>query len=564
MGNIMTNIVYNTMVKKGKESLRDIDANSRRAEAISEELLFKLLDKNKETEYGKKHDFANIHTIEDYKKKVPFSEYDDYQPYIKRMVEDNEKNLLTAEEPKHYALSSGSVGVPKHIPVSQEQLDIYSKYGTAMLFGVMDEYYRNTTGSKVPPGKGLNNIELKMMETKHGVPKGAISATLLKPVKNLVGHISTTPWTVCCPPCEMNGKYMKALFALAERDLAYFDSSFMTGLVDIMDYIKENWEMLCDNIEHGEIDASIDIPGQIRSELEALIKADKQRAMELRAEFKKGFDTPIIPRIWPKVFYVGAIGTGGFFTYTRKMRRYTGKNIPFDNLCYAASEAFIAVCRRSGDDSYVLVPEGGFYEFIPMNSDDEESTVTMEELEIGEDYEIVVTNISGFYRYKLKDVIRVTGFYNQAPLIQFVYRKSQLLSIAGEKTNEEALRWSVEQFIKDTELTIADYSVYADADTEPGHYVVLMEPQEIVNKEDIEKYRTIIEEKLMQANPSYGDKVRTGILGKTELVFLQQQTYQLYRDMMIMKGTSPNQLKPVRIIDTPMKEKFFFGLKERY
>ena len=199
-----------------------------------------------------------------------------------------------------------------------------------------------------------------------------------------------------------------------------------------------------------------------------------------------------------------------------------------------------------------------------MNSDDEESTVTMEELEIGEDYEIVVTNISGFYRYKLKDVIRVTGFYNQAPLIQFVYRKSQLLSIAGEKTNEEALRWSVEQFIKDTELAIADYSVYADADTEPGHYVVLMEPQEIVNKEDIEKYRTIIEEKLMQANPSYGDKVRTGILGKTELVFLQQQTYQLYRDMMIMKGTSPNQLKPVRIIDTPMKEKFFFGLKERY
>ena len=68
----------------------------------------------------------------------------------------------------------------------------------------------------------------------------------------------------------------------------------------------------------------------------------------------------------------------------------------------------------------------------------------------------------------------------------------------------------------------------------------------------------------MQANPSYGEKIRTGILGKTELIFVQQQTYQLYRDMMIMKGVSQNQLKPVRVIDTPMKLKFFYGLRERY
>ena len=34
----------------------------------------------------------------------------------------------------------------------------------------------------------------------------------------------------------------------------------------------------------------------------------------------------------------------------------------------------------------------------------------------------------------------------------------------------------------------------------------------------------------------------------------------MYREM---KGTSPNQLKPVRVIDTPMKERFFF-LKEDF
>ena len=69
---------------------------------------------------------------------------------------------------------------------------------------------------------------------------------------------------------------------------------------------------------------------------------------------------------------------------------------------------------------------------------------------------------------------------------------------------------------------------------------------------------------MMQANPSYGEKIRTGALGKLELVFLQQQTYQLYRDLQIMKGISVNQLKPVRVIDTPEMERFFFGLKEQY
>ena len=482
------------------------------------------------------------------------------------MVEKGESNLITAREPKHYALSSGSVGVPKHIPVSQEELDIYSKYGTAMALGVADEYFHNTTGKAAPVGKALNAVELKMMETPHGVPKGAISATLMKPLKGIIPYFSTAPWCVICPEGDMDMKYLKARMGLAERDVAFIDGAFMTALVDIMDYIKENHEMLCDDIEHGTINEDVNVPEGTREALAEYIKPDKKRADELRKEFAAGFDTPIIPRIWPKCAWVGGIGTGGFFTYAKKMRKYAGKNIPFNNLCYAASESFIAVARHFGDESYVLVPEGGFYEFIPMKEGKEETeeTLTIDELEAGEDYEIVVTNISGFYRYRIKDVIRVTGFYNESPLIQFVYRKSQLLSIEGEKTNEEAVRWTTEQFIKETGIQINDYSVYANTDSQPGHYTFLLEPDHIIPKEDIPHLRDVLDAKMGQANPSYGDKVRTGVLAPMELVLIQQQTYQLYRDLMIMKGTSANQLKPVRIIDTPMKERFFFGLKEEY
>ena len=83
-------------------------------------------------------------------------------------------------------------------------------------------------------------------------------------------------------------------------------------------------------------------------------------------------------------------------------------------------------------------------------------------------------------------------------------------------------------------------------------------------KERIDFCRDILERCLIHANPTYSEALRNGSLGKLYLVFLQQETYRLYRDMMIMKGTSSNQLKPVRVIDSPMKEKFFFELRERY
>ncbi len=562
-GLIVTRAVNRVLIKRGRKAMRELDQNSRRAISISEELLLRLLDENKDTEYGKLYDFANIHSIDDYRKKVPFSYYDDYEPYIRRMIENNERNLISSREVVHYALSSGSVGVPKHIPVCRETLENYGKYGTCMCFGVMDEFYRNTTGHSFKRGYGVNTLELQFKETKHGIPKGAISGNIMKQIKDICGYFLCPPWDVINPKEDMDIKYLRAFFALSHRDITFLDGAFMASLVDMVDYIIENKELLCRSIATGRIDPSIDISEERRKAFEETMKPDPKRAKELEDAFAQG-NKGILCRIWPHLQFVASIGTGGFFTYTKKMRRYTGRNIPYENLSYAASEGIFATARHAGDTSYVLIPDGGFYEFIPAKADDESQVLTIDQLEEGEDYEIIITNLSGFYRYRIKDVIRVTGFYNQSPMIQFVYRKSQLLSIEGEKTNEEAVRWAMEEFMKDTDQIINDYSVYADTDTKPGHYVFLMEPDQKVPKEKIPELRDAIEARMMQANPSYGEKIRRGILADLEILFLQPQTYQLYREVMIMRGTSVNQLKPVRVIDTPMKQKFFFSLKENY
>ena len=65
------------------------------------------------------------------------------------------------------------------------------------------------------------------------------------------------------------------------------------------------------------------------------------------------------------------------------------------------------------------------------------------------------------------------------------------------------------------------------------------------------------------ANDYYREYIENGHLGRMELVVLQPETYALYRDMLIYKGASANQLKPVHVIDNLLKERFFFGLEEK-
>ena len=138
-----------------------------------------------------------------------------------------------------------------------------------------------------------------------------------------------------------------------------------------------------------------------------------------------------------------------------------------------------------------------------------------------------------------------------------------MISIAGEKTNDEAVAWAISELKKAVGCEVLDYSIYADTDVEPGRYVVFAETEKPITDTSHEVCRDLIEEKLGIANPSFGKKIQTNVLGRTELHYVQSETYALYRDLQVKRGVSLNQLKPVRVIDNPVKEKFFFSLIDK-
>ena len=105
-----------------------------------------------------------------------------------------------------------------------------------------------------------------------------------------------------------------------------------------------------------------------------------------------------------------------------------------------------------------------------------------------------------------------------------------------------------------------EYSVYPDADTTPGHYVVLMESDREIAPEEWPRYSEILNRKLCETHDSYRKKILQKTILPLEAKFVQPQTYALYRDLKVMGGASPNQIKPVHVITNDKQKRFFFGL----
>ena len=561
---ILTWAITRVLTMKGRKSLAEMLRNCARANDLSRELLMKVVRDNKDTEYGKLQHFDRIRTIDDYKRLVPFSTYDNYAPYIERMVSNGEKNLITSYPIVQYAETSGSIGVPKKIPVSKQTMEIYTKYTITRVTALADAWHREHDHHGLPVGRGFNQLEIVDRTLPDGTPLGNISGSAAKSYKKLFPYYLTSPIPVLYPKGYIPMMYLKVRYALADRDTMFMFSVFMTNLVDMMNYIKSNWEWLVEDIRTGTFNPDVKLDEETKAELMKVTKSLPERAAELEREFRKGFDDPIIPRIWPKMSFISTIGTGGFAAYTRAMRSFSG-SVPIDFQVYGASESMMATCTHIEEPEFALLCDSCFFEFLPADAPaDCTDTLNIDQLEVGKEYEIIITNLSGFYRYRIKDVIRVLGYEGESPKITFSYRKSQLLDLAGDKITESMMDEAIRRTGEELGVNIIDYCVYPNRDESPSHYEFLIEPDRPLDPspEKCAEYLRILEKHLGEVNPVYKECVDTNEIAHAVLYVQQMQTHALWRDVKVHKGTSLNQVKPVRVLDTPMKKNFFYKLRE--
>ena len=550
--------VMRKYISSGLQALERMEQASLNAGKISYETLMRIIRENEDTEYGKKYGFRSISSYADFARQVPLSEYSDYEPYIERMLCFGEKNLLTSRDVVYYAHTSGSSGTSKMIPRTQEELDILFSTVFERAFALCEKSCLEKEGSGLPACKGINLMESRIGFTPAGVAHGAISEMLN--IREDTPFYNALPEEIIFPASEFDRRYVKMLFALREKHLSFLMSTFSPTLYDMITYLCDNWQSLCADLESGRTNPGIAMDKALRQRLDAHLSPDPERAEEIREIMTSHRKEAFIPLLWPDLKLIAAVGTSTFAPYIEKLRQHLGPDIAVDYLGYVSSESTIAAQLHEDEPSYLLLPFSGFYEFIPVDSEASETPLPMDQLEAGKEYELVLTNLSGFYRYRINDVIRVTGFHNNCPMIVFAYRKNQLVNMYGEKMADSVVQSAVQALSEESGTRILEYSVYPDAGVDPGRYIVLLESDEEIMPERWPFYSDILNRKLCEAHDSYRKKILQKTMRPLEVRFVQPQTYALYRDLKVMEGASPNQIKPVHVITDGKLKRFFFGL----
>ncbi len=525
---------------------------SRNADQVTEKMFKRIIRGNQHTEFGRRYDFAHIRTIEDYRRKVPYTTYEDYREYLERTSETGEQNLITSERIDFLAKTSGTTGVTKLIPVVNTSYKPYVKCASIFIRILTEQLKKRG----IPAGKGLNTIETECHISKGGVREGFISAYALSSAKMVIPAITCLPKEVFGYGDDVDMKYIKARYAMQDKHLVYIMSVFMSTLTDLVKYMMDNHQMLINDIRTGTIDPEVKLDPVLREKLEKKLRPDPQRADELKDIFMQGTDQLIVSRLWPDMSVIIAIGTGEFTPFTEKMRTFCEKDVVFCYEMYAASEALVASAMEAENKDYLLIPDGGFFEFLPVDQE-EPQPLLPHELKVGELYEIVVTSLSGLYRYRIKDVIRVTGFEGKNPLVQFGYRKEQLINITGVKLTIEHITNAIKGFEKQSGVQVLDYSLYTDTDFAPWRIVAFMELDGEVPKAKEDCLREILDEELTKVNPEYGRMLKIGECSPSVICQVKKNTYRQFRMQKVQNGASDNQVKTIRFIDSEEKYEFF-------
>ncbi|KAL0428768.1 UNVERIFIED_CONTAM: Jasmonoyl--L-amino acid synthetase JAR4 [Sesamum radiatum] len=251
--------------------------------------------------------------------------------------------------------------------------------------------------------------------------------------------------------------------------------------------------------------------------------------------------------------------------YLKKLRHYAGE-IPLLSADYGSSEGWIGanvnpkLCPELA--TFAVLPDIGYFEFIPLKEDisghEQERTcklsaepqpVGLTEVKVGEEYEIILTNFAGLYRYRLGDVVKVKGFHNSTPELQFVCRRNLLLTVNIDKNTEKDLQLAVEaaaKLLAEEKLEVVDFTSRVDFSTEPGHYVIFWEISGDPRDEILQECCNCLDRSFIDAGYVSSRKVNT--IGPLELRIVKRGTFHKILDHYVGLGAAVSQFKTPRCV----------------
>jgi hypothetical protein len=203
--------------------------------------------------------------------------------------------------------------------------------------------------------------------------------------------------------------------------------------------LGDNTDSIIKDVRDGTLSSSINIEPELRKMLEKNITPSKKRADFLEKAAAKG-NGRLLPRyVWPDLLLIGCWKGGSVGAYLDKFNQYYQENISVRDMGWLASEVRGSVPLSDIGDAGPLAIDTNVYEFFPADEEHKPEgceLLTVDQLELGKRYFVYITTHAGLYRYDMNDILEVTGFHNQTPMVRFVQKGKGVVSFTGEKLYE--------------------------------------------------------------------------------------------------------------------------------
>lgn len=385
-------------------------------------------------------------------------------------------------------------------------------------------------------------------------------------------NVYTSPDEAILCADSFQSMYTQMLCGLIERkQVLRLGAVFASGLLRAIRFLQLNWNQLAHDIRTGTLSPKI-TDSAIKDRMVPILKPDPQLADFITRKCSEDNWEGILTKIWPNTKYLDVIVTGAMAQYIPTLDYYSG-GLPLACTMYASSECYFGLnlnpMSKPSEVSYTIMPNMAYFEFLPhepnanrfSSRDLPLKLVDLVDVEVGKEYELVISTYAGLYRYRVGDILRVTGFHNSAPQFHFVRRKNVLLSIDSDKTDEAELQKAMEnasQLLKEFNTSVVEYTSYADTKTIPGHYVIYWEL--LVKDPDNSPSEEVLNQCCLEMEQSLNSVYRQGrvadnSIGPLEIRVVKNGTFEELMDYAISRGASINQYKVPRCVNfTPIME----------
>lgn len=471
------------------------------------EVLLNLLGNAKLTAFGKKYNFSRILTnadvIKAFQQEVPVHDYDKLYSEWWHYLLNGHQNVTWPGGQRYFALSSGTTSNSKYIPVTDDMLDAIRKSGIQQVMS-------------------LKNFDLPSDFFEKQILMLGSSTNLIEKDDHEEGEISGI--SAANIPAWFRGYYKPGI-----------------EIASIKDW-DEKVRKIAEEAPEWDIGSLSGIPSWIEMMLKEVISFNKLST---------------IHDIWPNL-QVYTTGGVAFEPYQKSLEKLLAHPLTYIDT-YLTSEGYLATQKRPGTSSMTLITDNGiFFEFVPFLDDNlnEEGRVkpgaevlTLEEAEENVDYVLLISTVSGAWRYMIGDTVMITD--KQRSEIKITGRTKHFLNVVGEQLSVHQMNEVMQKLQQRFDIEIKEFVVAAIR--KEGEYINkwFIGSDRIIENHSVARF---LDSELSEANKNY-KVARSKALKGVEAEVIPVEKFYLWSEEHKKLG---GQTKIPRV----MKEEDFLGFEK--